>query len=96
MTSEVGWTKEDMAEVSLEVMVMEQGPASALLTPSVARETVPIGVSQQQGPAAPGSDEESSRALALADDQEAWGGTQIDWANLQNLGAMLFTLDVAT
>jgi hypothetical protein len=33
MMSEAGHTEGDMAEVSLEVMVIEQGPASALLTP---------------------------------------------------------------
>jgi hypothetical protein len=55
-----------------------------------------MGVSLQQGPAALGSDEESSRALARADNQEAWGGSQIKWADLQNPGATLFTLDDAT
>jgi hypothetical protein len=46
----------DMAEVSLDVTVMEQGSASVLPTPSAVEETVPMEVSRQEGPAMPGSD----------------------------------------
>jgi hypothetical protein len=60
----VGQTKGDMAEVSLEVMVMEQGPMSMLSTPSATRETVRMEVSRREGAAALGSSEELPRALA--------------------------------
>jgi hypothetical protein len=74
MVSVVGRTKEDTAEVSLEVMVIEQGPASALPTPSAIGETVPMEVSWWEGLAAPRSGEESSQALARAGGgQDAWG-----------------------
>jgi hypothetical protein len=59
IASEAGRTEEDTTKVSLEVMVMEQGPTSVLPAPSTARETVPMEVSRQEVPAAPGSDEES-------------------------------------
>jgi hypothetical protein len=62
--SEAGQTKGDMAEVSLEVMVMEQGPTLALSTPSATVEIVSVEVSQQEGPAVSRSGEESPRALA--------------------------------
>jgi hypothetical protein len=39
--SVVGWTKGDTTEVSLEVGVIEQGPAFTLLTPSTTAEIVP-------------------------------------------------------
>jgi hypothetical protein len=45
-TSKVGQTKGDMAEVSLEVMVMEQGPTSALPTSSATEETIHVEVSR--------------------------------------------------
>jgi hypothetical protein len=48
-----------MTEVSLEVMVMEQRPASMLTTPSAAGETVPMEVLWQEGPTVPESDKES-------------------------------------
>jgi hypothetical protein len=44
----------------LEVMVTEQGPASALPIPSTVRETVLVEASWQEGPAVPVSNEESS------------------------------------
>jgi lipid-binding SYLF domain-containing protein len=62
--SKAGRTKGDMAEVSVEVIVMEQGPVSALSTPFATVEIVSVEVSQQEGPAVPGSGEESPRALA--------------------------------
>lgn len=49
-----------------------------------------------KGPAAPGSGDESPRALAWAGSgPEAWGGTQIEWVDPQNPRATLFALDDA-
>jgi hypothetical protein len=91
--SVVGQTKGDMAKVSLEVMVTEQGPASALPIPSTVRETVLVEASWQEGPAVPMSNEESSWDLTwVSGSLEAWGRPQIEWVDPRNPGAIVFAL----
>jgi hypothetical protein len=87
----------DIAEVSPKVMAVVQGSASMLPTLPSAGETVPVEAPWQEGPVVSMSEEESSRDLTRASGgPEAWGRARIEWADPQNPGAMVFTLDDVT
>ena len=59
----MGWTEEDMAEGSLDVVVLGERSAPVPLTPFVARGGVQLGMSRREGLAVLGACGEPSLSL---------------------------------